>query len=170
MEKLTESHGIWRAQKGMNPDLCWFLQEVPQVSQYSGTVMTWHLFCRGRGFCVIVEQCYGVIKTKHCFLLIRHKNMAELLTSAPHNWHVCLVLDVCFLKCESAILSPIQVMVLVLCLAFLPLEWTHPCPIQWLELLINQLRLFSKTWDLVQFLMEKILVLWVSCFLELNAL
>ena len=30
MEKLTESHGIWKAQKGMNPDLCWYLQEVPQ--------------------------------------------------------------------------------------------------------------------------------------------
>ena len=134
--------------------------------------MTCHLFCRGRGFCVVAEECYGVIKTKRSFLLIMHKNKAELQMPAPHNWHVCLVLDVCFLKCESAIiyLSLIQVMVLVLCLAFLLLEWTHPCPILWLELLINQLRLFSKTWDLVQFLMEKILVWWVSCFLELNAL
>ena len=68
--------------------------------------MTCHLFCRGRGFCVVAEECYGVIKTKHSFLLIMHKNKAELQMPAPHNWHVCLVLDVCFLKCESAIYHP----------------------------------------------------------------
>ena len=66
--------------------------------------VTCHLFCGGRGFCVVAEECYGVIKTKHSFLLIMHKNKAELQMPAPHNWHVCLVLDVCFLKCESAII------------------------------------------------------------------
>ena len=60
--------------------------------------MTCHLFCRGRGFCVVAEECYGVIKAKHSFLLIMHKNKAELQMPAPHNWHVCLVLDVCFFK------------------------------------------------------------------------
>ena len=45
--------------------------------------MTCHLFCRGRGFCVVAEECCGVIKTKHSFLLIMHKNKAELQMPAP---------------------------------------------------------------------------------------
>ena len=58
MEKLMESHGIWRAQKGMNADLCWYLQEVPQVHVSHVVVWLWldTFFVAAEGFVLLLRN------------------------------------------------------------------------------------------------------------------
>ena len=56
MEKLMESHGIWRAQKGMNADLCWYLQEVPQVSHVVVWLWLDTFFVAAEGFVLLLRN------------------------------------------------------------------------------------------------------------------